>query len=61
MQAALWSGAGACAALAVAAGIAEHRRTRRRHLDRVGWVPWNAVQILAAFLAIAAAALAIKT
>ena len=32
---------------AALAGLAEYRRNRRRLLDRVGWVPWNAVQVIA--------------
>jgi hypothetical protein len=35
--------------LAVVATFAEWRRSRRRNIDRVGWVPWTAV-FLASFL-----------
>jgi hypothetical protein len=47
-------------ALAVAAGIAESRRSRRRNLDRTGWVPWRAVQAASFFAALALAILALK-
>jgi hypothetical protein len=46
--------------LAIAAGVADHRRTRRRNLDRVGWAPWSFLQIAAGFAAVVAAALALK-
>jgi hypothetical protein len=52
--------AGAAMLIAVLAAILDHRRTRRRHLDRVGWAPWTFLQIAAAFAALAAAALALK-
>jgi uncharacterized membrane protein SpoIIM required for sporulation len=56
----LWCAAGLLLLIAALAALAEHRRTRRRNLDRPGWVPWNLIQVLAFMLAIAAAALAIK-
>jgi hypothetical protein len=59
-QAGLWTLAGAALLLAVAAAYLDHRRTRRRDLDRVGWAPWSFLQIAAAFGAIIAAALALK-
>ena len=46
-QTGLWTLAGMLLVLAVAAGFAEHRRTRRRNLDRPGWVPWMLIQVLA--------------
>ena len=46
--------------IAAVAALAEHRRGKRRDLDRPGWVPWNLIQILAILAAIVAAALAIK-
>ena len=57
-QAGLWSAAGAAAALALLATAAEWLRGRRRNLDRVGWMPWQAVQILAFFAALGLAGLA---
>jgi hypothetical protein len=59
-QAALWTVAGAALALAAAAAFLDHRRTRRRDLDRVGWAPWTFLQIAFAFAALVAAALALK-
>ena len=56
----LWWAAGALLALAVTAAIAEHRRRRRPNLDRVGWVPWDLIQVLAFLGAVVAAALALK-
>jgi hypothetical protein len=59
-QSALWITAGGFAAVAGVAFVADHRRVNRRDLDRVGWMPWNFVQILAMIAAIAAAALAVR-
>ena len=58
-QAGLWTAAGSAAADAVAAGVAEWRRSRRGNLDRVGWVPGTFVQITAMFAAVILAALAL--
>jgi hypothetical protein len=46
--------------LAVAAGVAERRRSRRRDIDKVGWVPWPLVQVVALALAALMVAYAIK-
>lgn len=54
-----WTGAGAAAALAVLAGVADWRRTRRRNLDDPGWVPWRGLQVAAFFAAAVLAALAV--
>ena len=43
--------AGMMLALAVAAGVAEHRRRRRRDMDRVGLVPWVTIQMAALLVA----------
>jgi hypothetical protein len=48
-QAAWWTGAAAALAAAVAAGIMEWRRGRRRNFDNVGWVPWRGIQVAAFF------------
>lgn len=61
IQATLWGLAGACLLLAALAALAEHRRARRRDLDRAGWMPWNFIQIAAFLVALVSAALAIKT
>ncbi|MDT9599829.1 hypothetical protein [Sphingosinicella rhizophila] len=59
-QAGLWWGAGVSMAIALLAGLAEWRRGKRRDLDRVGIMPWNAIQIFALLIAVIAAALALK-
>jgi hypothetical protein len=56
----LWSLAAASAALALLAGWADHRRSRRRDIDRPGWVPWQPILILAMIAAVVCAVLAIK-
>jgi hypothetical protein len=55
-----WTAAAGLFLLAAYAAWAEHRRTRRRHLDRVGWVPWNLIQVLAFLGSVVALALALK-
>lgn len=47
MQQGLWIAAAVLVLLAVASGVAEHRRRNRRDMDRVGVVPWPLVQFLA--------------
>jgi hypothetical protein len=56
---AYWVATGAAALLAVAAGFAEWARARRRNLDRVGWMPWQLISMLALFATIILAALAV--
>ena len=56
----LWIAAGALFVVAVVAALAEHRRSRRRNLDSVGWVPWNMIQVLAFLGSVLALALALK-
>ncbi|OHT19500.1 hypothetical protein [Edaphosphingomonas haloaromaticamans] len=53
MQGTLWALAGASAAVAGLAALADHRRNRRRDVDRVGWVPWPLIVMLAILLALA--------
>ncbi len=60
MQARLWSGVAACAALAVMSGVAAWRRSRRDDLERVGAVDWTTVQFVALFGGVMLAALAIS-
>ena len=60
-QTALWMIAGGAAITALFAAFSDRRRARRRNLDRVGWVPWTLVQILAMIAAALAAAYAIKS
>jgi hypothetical protein len=54
-----WLLAAASAALALLAGWADHRRTRRRDVDRPGWVPWQPILVLAMMACVVCAALAI--
>lgn len=60
MQGALWIGVGALVAVAAGSGLADWRRAKRRDLDRVGWMPWTLVQVMALLGAVVTAALAIK-
>ena len=60
MQARLWSGVAACAAVAMWSGVASWRRTRRADIDRVGAVDWTSVQFAALFGGVMLAALAIS-
>jgi hypothetical protein len=56
----MWAGAGASLFLAVLAGLAESRRTKRRNLDSHGWVPWRGLQALSFFAVLLFAVLALK-
>lgn len=59
-QAGLWAAAGVAMLVAIAAVLGEWRRSRRRDLNKVGWVPWTFIQVMAFLAAMAAAALALK-
>ncbi|MEI9850981.1 MAG: hypothetical protein WDN24_09140 [Sphingomonas sp.] len=61
MQQESWIAAGALLAVAVASGVADHRRRRRADMDRVGWVPWPLVQILSLIGALVAATVAMHS
>lgn len=52
MQLQFWIGAGVALGIAILAGLAEHRRRKRRDLERVGWVPWMAIQMTGLFAAL---------
>ena len=56
----LWIGVGAFVAVAAGSVLADWRRTKRRDLDRVGWMPWTLIQVMAVLGAVITAALAIK-
>jgi len=60
-QAALWTMAGMATAMATMAALADRRRARRADLDRVGWMPWPAILIVAIITAALFAALALKS
>jgi hypothetical protein len=53
-------GGGALLLIAGLAMWADMRRTRRKHPDRVGLVPWTAIFFLAALLGVGLLTLAIK-
>ncbi|WP_448663323.1 hypothetical protein ACG3SL_01220 [Sphingomonas sp. CJ20] len=55
----LWGNAVAAMLLAVFSGFAEKRRQHRRDLDRVGFMPWALIQVLAMLAAVILASLAI--
>ncbi|WP_055821510.1 MULTISPECIES: hypothetical protein [unclassified Sphingomonas] len=56
----LWTIAGVAAMLFAVSILAERRRTLRRNPDRVGWVPWTLVQLIAVLVVVFAAAMALK-
>jgi hypothetical protein len=60
MQLGLWSGAAGAVLVALASGWGEHRRRERRELDRVGWVPWQAVQLVAMVMALVLVSVALN-
>lgn len=55
----LWLAAAAFAALALLAGWADHRRGKRRNLDKPGWVPWQLVLVLAMMASVVCVALGV--
>ena len=60
MQQQLWAGAVTALLLALVSGFAEHRRRGRRDMDRVGFVPWMLIQILAMLCALILASVALN-
>jgi hypothetical protein len=55
----LWAAAAFFCALAALATWRDHQRAKRRDIDKVGWVPWSLVLVLAMLLAVVCGALAI--
>jgi hypothetical protein len=55
-----WIAAGLLLLVAIFGGWREHRRKRRRDIDRPGLVPWQLIEILAFFAAVGAALLAMR-
>ncbi|KQM30130.1 hypothetical protein [Sphingomonas sp. Leaf10] len=56
----LWTIAGVAAMLFAVAVLAERRRTLRRDPDRVGWMPWTLVQLMAVLVMVFGVAMAVK-
>ncbi len=56
----LWTIAGVAAMLFAVSVLAERRRTLRRDPDRVGWMPWTLVQLIAVLLAVFSVAMALR-
>lgn len=56
----LWTAAALFAALAALAAWRDHARAKRRDVDRPGWVPWQAIMVLAMLLGVVSAALAVR-
>ncbi|MEN2748853.1 hypothetical protein [Sphingomonas sp. T9W2] len=55
----LWTIATGAAMLFAGSVLAERRRSRRRDPDRVGWVPWTLLQLLAVLLMVFSVAMAL--
>jgi hypothetical protein len=55
-----WIAGAAALLLALGAGVAEHRRSRRDRLDDIGWVPWRGIQVAAVFAMLLVLILALK-
>jgi len=60
MQQQLWSGAAAAAVVAITSAFGERRRSRRRDMDQVGFMPWTLIQVLAMLLAVILASVALN-
>lgn len=56
----LWTASAGAIAVALVASFAERRRSRRRDMDNVGWVPWTLVQVVCVAIAIGSFAFAMK-
>lgn len=60
MQQQLWGAAAAAVLVAIASGFGEHRRRGRRDIDRVGFMPWTLIQVLAMLIAVILASVALN-
>lgn len=52
--------AAVAAVIALCAILLERRRVRRRNIESVGFMPWTLLTVLAVFLAVFAAAIALN-
>jgi hypothetical protein len=52
--------AGAAVILTIVSAVRDKQRTKRRNLDKPGWMPWDVLQILAGIVAVVAIVLALK-
>jgi hypothetical protein len=59
MQSTLWAGAAGCVVLAGIAMFGDRRRHRRHDLDRVGWMPWPLILVIALMAAAVCVAFAL--
>jgi len=55
-----WIGGAVAVVLAIAAGIADWRRSRRADLDRIGVLDWRTVQVLCLIVAAMLGAVALN-
>jgi hypothetical protein len=55
-----WIAAGVAGVVALAAGLTDRARSRRRELDRIGLIDWRSVQMAALLALLVAAGLALK-
>ena len=60
MQQQLWAGAAAAVVVAITSAFGERRRSRRRDMDQVGFMPWTLIQVLAMLLAVILASVALN-
>lgn len=60
MQISAWTGTVFCVAVAGLAVFADRRRQRRSDLDRIGWIAWPLILILALIGAAIFAAIALQ-
>ena len=57
----LWELAAGAITLAIVAGYADRRRARRTDPDRVGFMPWTLITVMAVLAALVLTAFALKT
>jgi hypothetical protein len=60
MQQQLWGGAAAAVVIAITSAFGERRRSRRRDMVQVGFMPWTLIQVLAMLLAVVLASVALN-